>query len=264
MKTSVGRGLAIALVAILSLSAAIAAAEQRGGDGVVVHLDASVSPLHLPRHRRVPVNFTLEGKITSSDGSPPPKLAEIEMAFGAHGGLSTAGLPRCPRAELRASDPAHAMRVCGRALVGTGTMTSKVYFPEQGVVKVNAALLAFNGRTQLGGAAIWVLIYPFEPAWPVSLVLPFYVTRLDSGAFDLILRSPVARALGRWPQVRSFRVTFGRRYGSLGERRSFLSAGCPLPPRFHVGLLPMARATYRFAPAPTLTTTVLRACRVRD
>jgi hypothetical protein len=47
-------------------------------------------------------------------------------------------------------------------------------------------------------------------------------------------------------------------------RRSYLSARCPLPPRFSIGFFPLARATYHVAPAPTLATTILRGCRVRD
>ena len=77
------------------------------------------------------------------------------------------------------------------------------------------------------------------------------------------MRSPVRRALGRWPRLRSFEITLGRRYRAGGERRSYLSAHCPLPPRFSIGILPIARATYYFAPRPTLTTTIQRGCRVR-
>ncbi len=71
-------------------------AEQSGGAGVVVSLDGSISPRHIPRHRPVPVSLTLAGAVRGSDGSPPPQLGRIEIAFGARGGLDTAGLPRLP------------------------------------------------------------------------------------------------------------------------------------------------------------------------
>jgi hypothetical protein len=79
----------------------------------------------------------------------------------------------------------------------------------------------------------------------------------------VLLRAPVYRALGRWPRLRSFKITLGRRYRAERELRSYLSARCPLPPRFSIGIFPLARATYYFAPKPTLTTTILRGCRVR-
>jgi hypothetical protein len=124
-----------------------------------------------------------------------------------------------------------------------------------------ARALAFNGRAA-GRPAVWLHGYATTP--PVSFVLPFYLRRLPAGDYGVSLRSPVARALGRWPRLRSFELTLGRRYTAQGRLRSYLSARCPLPPRLHVGYFPLARATYRFAPAPTVTTTILRACRVGD
>ena len=62
---------------------------------------------------------------------------------------------------------------------------------------------------------------------------------LRSGAYGVLMRSPVRRALGRWPRLRSFQITLGRRYRAAGKRRSYLSARCPLPPRFSIGILPL-------------------------
>jgi hypothetical protein len=77
------------------------------------------------------------------------------------------------------------------------------------------------------------------------------------------MRTPVAEALGRWPRLRSFELTLGRRYVAGGSRHSYLSASCSLPPRFHIGYFALARATYSFSPRPTLSTAILRSCRVR-
>ena len=122
-------------------------------------------------------------------------------------------------------------------------------------------LLAFNGRSG-GRPAVWVHAYSASP--PVSFVLPFYLQRPRAGAFGTLLRAPVGAALGRWPRLRSFHIRLGRNYRAAGERHSYLSASCPLPPRFHVAYVPLARATYVFAPGPSVSTTILRACRVRE
>jgi hypothetical protein len=145
-------------------------------------------------------------------------------------------------------------------VVGHGEITAEVPLDPRNPLLAQAKVIAFNGRS--GGApAIWLHAYSASP--PVAFVLPFHL-RQGSGSFGILLRSQVGRALGRWPRLRAFAVTFGRRYRAGGERRSYLSARCPLPPRFSIGIVPIARATYHFAPRPTHTTTILRGCRVRE
>jgi hypothetical protein len=255
----------LAVAAVLALLAAgyftvgPADAERSGGDGVVVSLDGSVSPKRLPRLRPVPVSLTLAGTISSVEASQVPPLASIELAFGARGGLSTAGLPGCPPARLRNANQQQALAQCGPALVGRGTLLTEVLLDPKRPVLSHAGVLAFNGEAA-GRPAVWIQIYSASP--PVSVVIPFYVRRLRAGAYGILLRARISSALGRWLRLRSFRVTLGRSYRAHGVRRSYLSARCPLPPRFSIGIFPLARATYRFAPGPTLTTTILRGCRV--
>jgi hypothetical protein len=249
-----------AALAASYLGARPAGAEQSGGDGVVVSLDGSISPRYIPRHRPAPIFLTLSGDVRGDPGASPPQLQWMEIAFGARGGLETAGLPTCSRSLLRNSTPSQALARCPGAVVGRGEITTEVPFDPAKPVIARAGVIAFNGRSD-GQPAVWIHAYSAVP--PVSFVLPFYIRMLHSGAYGVLMRSPVRRALGRWPRLRSFEVTLGRRYRAAGRLRSFLSAQCPLPPRFSVGLFPMARATYRFAPGPTLTTTIQRGCRVR-
>lgn len=253
-------GLLAAVVLLVGLNAGLSDAEQSGRDGVVVSLDGSVSPKSLPRHRPVPVSLTLSGTISSSLASPP-HLASVEFAFGARGGLTTAGLPRCRGAQLRNATQRDALAQCRGALVGRGTISTEVLLNPAEPVPARAGVLAFNG-TAGGRPAIWVHAYSATP--PVSFAIPFYLRRLSSGGYGVSLQTPVSTALGRWLRLRSFRITIGRRWRANGVQRSFLSASCPLPPRFHSLNFPLARATYRFSPAPTLSTTILRRCSVRE
>jgi len=252
--------LATSLLALVCLNAARSDAERSGGGGVVVSLDGSVNPKRLPRESSVPVSLTLAGTIRSVETSPVPPLKSIELAFGARGGVSTAGLPTCPPDRLRNANQQAALAQCGRALVGRGTILTEDLLDPEHPVLAHAGVLAFNGKAA-GRPAVWVQIYSASP--PVSVVLPFYVSRLRTGAYGILLRASISTSLGRWLRLRSFELTLGRRYTSHGERRSYLSASCPLPPRFSIGIFPLARATYQFAaPGPTLTTTILRGCRV--
>jgi len=253
-------GLTLVLFVLLATAVDEAGAERSGGDGVVVSLDGSISPRRLPRDRPAPVSVTLAGTVRVVAGAQLPQLQRIDLAFGSRGGLDTAGLPSCPRGRLRNATGSQALARCGTALVGRGAIATEVALNPQQPVIAAARVLAFNGRAH-GRPAVWVHAYSSSP--PVSFVLPFFLRRPSGGAYGVLLRAPVAAALGRWPRLRSFEMTFGRSYRAGGVRHSYLSARCPLPPRFHFAPFPLARATYVFANGPTLSTTILRGCGVR-
>jgi hypothetical protein len=254
-------GLVLTGLLLSSLAAPPVLAERSGRDGVLVIFNAAIAPNHLPRHKLVPVSVSLSGAARSTTGGPPPNLGSIELAFGARGGLDVAGLPTCPRARLRNATNRQALARCRAALVGHGTLVSEVPLAPARPLLARAAVLAFNA-TVSGRRAVLVHAYSASP--PVSFVLPFTVDSLRHGAYGFRLEAPVAQSLGRWPRLRSFQITLGRRFRSQGQPHSYLNARCPLPPRFHSLSIPLARATYRFSPAPIVSTTILRSCRVRD
>ncbi len=251
--------LAVTLVAVYS-AVGPAAAEQSGRLDVVVSFDGKISPRQLPRHRPAPVSLEISGSVRGTNGAPLPQLQRIELAFGGRGNLDTAGLPVCPRARLRNATQRQALERCRGALVGRGEIGAEVPLNPAEPILARAGVLAFNGRSG-GRAVVWVLASSASP--PVSFLLPFYL-RFSRGAYGVLLRSPVRRALGRWPRLRSFEITLGRRYRAGGELHSYLNARCALPPRFDELSVPVARATYSFAPRPTVTQPIRRLCQVRE
>ena len=254
-------GSSVLLLVLALLAVAPAGAERTGRAGIVVSLDGAIHPDRLPRDRAAPVSLTLRGTIAADHGGALPQLNRIEVAFGARGGLDTAGLPVCPRSRLRNATQSQALARCRGALVGRGTIDAEIPLNPAEPLEAHAAVLAFNGRSH-GHPAVWVHAYSASP--PVSFVLPFHLRTVDDGTYGLLLSAPVRSALGRWPRLRAFEITLGRRWSSRGIAHSYLSASCPLPPRFHIALFPLARATYRFAPRPNLSTTILRGCRVSE
>jgi hypothetical protein len=252
--------LCFAALASLALALAPALAEQIGTPEVVVSFDGKISPRVLPRQRPAPVSLQLSGSVHGTEGNPPPQLQRIELAFGARGGLDTTGLPLCPRSRLNNATQRQALTRCRGALVGRGRIGAEVPLNPADPIPTRAGVLVFNGLSH-GRPAAWV--HAFSKSPPVSFVLPFYLRRLPSGAYGVLIRSPVRRALGRWPRLRSFQITLGRRYRAAGELRSYLNARCPLPPRLNALSVPVARATYFFSPKPTLTQPIHRFCRVR-
>ena len=252
-------GASLLLLACALLGAPGAGAERSGSGRAIVGFDLSFTPKQLPRRRTAPIAVALSGGVWGIEGAPPPRLAQLELAFGSRGGLETRGLPVCPRGQLRNATSRQALARCGAALVGRGAIEAEVPLDPQEPLLAHARALVFNGRSG-GRPAVWLHAYSASP--PVSFVLPFQVRRPRGGAFGVVLRAPVASALGRWPRLRSFDLTLGRRYRAGGSWRSYLNASCPLPPRLHASLVPAARATYFFSPRSTQSVTNLRGCRV--
>jgi hypothetical protein len=266
-RRSLRRGAAVAclLIATIGLAAGLAVAEQSGRPGVLVSLDGSFTPKKLNRDRFSPVSITLKGSVEGTEGLLPPPIGRIDIDFGSNAELSPSGLPSCRRSQLVASDVRHAMAACGPALVGRGEVTAILEFPDSGPHEVQAHLLAFNGHSKEPDAVVWALVSPYRPALATSFVLPFYLQGIPSGgAFGHRIRAPVFHNPARFWRLSRFSVTLGRRYRFEGERRSYLNARCPLPPRFKSLSIPLARATYRFAPAPAVSVNIFRVCRVRD
>jgi hypothetical protein len=251
---------ALAGLMAFGLATVPAGAERAQSGNLVISLDGGISPRKLPRDRDVPVAVKLVGGITTADNSPLPRVKEIKLALAYRGKLFTKGLAVCPRGRLRSGDDRHAMEACGDALVGRGKLYARVFVPDQAPFGIHASLLAFNGRTKKGKTAIWV--HAFTPNPPVSFILPFRV-RKQPGPFSTVLETVVSRDVGPWPRFAHFEINVSRQFMYKGERRSYLSASCPLPKGFSAGFLSFAKATFGFADQPPLSTESVRGCRAR-
>lgn len=58
-------------------------------------------------------------------------------------------------------------------------------------------------------------------------------------------------------------MRLSRRYRAGGERRSYLSAGCPVPKGFSEFSFPLIRASFSFAGGKTLSSTLSKSCRAK-
>jgi hypothetical protein len=93
-------------------------------------------------------------------------------------------------------------------------------------------------------------------------VLPFIVEP-GSGRFGTALVADLPPALGPWPHLAHFEMTLSRRYSYRGRSRSYLSASCPIPPRFTAGFFSFAKASLTLAGGRQIGTAVARGCRAR-
>jgi hypothetical protein len=260
------RGRATAAVSAVAVLAAVVSAvaltgaargERTQHGEVIVSLDGGLSPDKLPRDRLAPLGINLSGDIRTADGSLLPRVTRIEIGLPVEGAVSTRGLPSCPAGRLQNAKPPQALAVCGGALIGHGTLTAKVFLPEQGPFEIHARLLLFNSRVD-GVRGVVLEAYSHSP--PIVVVLPFTL-RHRPGTFGRVLVADLPKDLGPRPRLASFEMTLSRRYRYRGRTRSYLNASCPIPPRLTAGFFTLARANYTLSDGRQIAVEITRGCR---
>lgn len=247
------------LVASGVISPAPGQAEQVQSGDLVLSVEGSFAPLRLPRHHPVPAVAALSSRLRTTDGKPVPQVRQIEIGLGGAAVLATAGFPACPAARLRNASSSDALRRCGSALVGRGSLPLEVQLPGQLSLRRDPRLLVFNGVGASGGRILWVHAFIAQP--PISLVLAFHLRRA-SGSSGTTLTATIPPAIGRWARIRGFAIRLGRNRRSRGRLRSSLYASCPVPRPFTSGYFPVARATYEFADGRHLGESIVSNCKV--
>jgi hypothetical protein len=227
--------------------------------GLQVSFGGSVAPKVLPRTGATAVSVTIRGGVRALTDGPPPSLRRIAIEVNRVGVLDRRGLPACPAGRLRAASTAAALAACGPALVGEGRVDGVIVLPEQKPTAFGGRVVAFNGRMPDGAPAILAHLFAARPA-PLAFVLAFRVER-GHGTFGTRLVATVPPATRATAHITAFSLRLRRLFESGGERRSYLSAGCPAPAGFTSATFPLLRATYAFVGEKTVSDTLVRTCR---
>jgi hypothetical protein len=250
--------IAVLLAVTVALAGAALGERSRFGD-VIVSLDGRIAPLRLPRDHPAPVFMHISGSLRTVDRTTLPRVSRVELGFAGPGTISSKGLPLCRLRRLYHTTHLGALEACRPALVGHGTLRAQVLVAKQPPFEIRAQLLAFNSRVH-GRQAVLLHGYSVDP--PTSVVVPFLV-RHPGGRRRTVLEGILPRDIGPWPHLARFSLTFGRRYRYRGRQRSFLSARCPVPPRFSAGFLSVARIDYTFVGGRHVGRDIVRSCRAR-
>jgi hypothetical protein len=229
--------------------------------GLQVSFGGSVAPKVLPRAGTTPVSVAIRGGVRALGGALPPSLRRIAIEVNRVGVLDRRGLPACPARRLTASSTADALRACGPAQVGEGRVGGVLVLPEQKPTAFGGRVVAFNGRMPDGGPAILAHLYLPRPV-PVSFVLAFRVSH-GHGTFGTRLVATVPAQTRRSVHITEFSLRLHRVFTVAGQRRSYLSAGCPAPSGFTSATFPLLRASYAFVGTQTVADTLVRTCRAR-
>lgn len=249
-----------ALAALLALSAtAVAWATVEKQGNVLVHFEAGFSPRALPREAPAPIEVTIKGAVSTTDGSHPPPLKVLELQLNRNGQLYTKGLPVCSPSHLQSTSTREAKTRCGSALVGHGSFTADIALGSKPVA-ASGEILAFNGRR---GDKPALLLHFFGGA-PVrfTLVVPLQIAK-RAGEFGTVLRTRIPKLANGFGSITQIDLSLGRRWSFAGKRRSYLSAACRAPADFTVVPFTFARARFRFEGRPEIRADLLKTCRVR-
>jgi hypothetical protein len=215
-----------ALVAILLLLAAAMAdgAMVRVGR-IVLRADGGFTPQSLPRHAYAPISFHGHANVESTDSGPVPSLRNFRLEFDKDGRLSTKGLPVCQPASIAGTTSEAARRICGKAMVGSGTVAASIADPGLSGVMVRSPLSLFNGPRIGGNATVIAHARQLLPT-PQTYVVVITIERLKKGPFSYRASAEVPAFAEGTGALIHLEAEINRRYKAGGVERSYVSARC--------------------------------------
>ena len=113
-----------------------------------------------------------------------------------------------------------------------------------------------------GRPAILGHLYQSFPA-PITKIIVFSIRR-TGGAFGTVIAGTLPQSVNRNGYLRSIFLQLQRRYVFRGSPRAYLSARCAAPAGFPGALFPFARASMSFDDGRTLSSTLVRSCKVKS
>jgi hypothetical protein len=218
-------------ISALALTASGASGVTVLAGNLVIRISGHTSPRGLPKDRLAPVSFRGSASLATRDGTHIPAASGTQLLVDRHIRLDTTGLKTCRLSQLEASAPAQAMKACGDALIGKGTSSAQVQFPESAPFEATGPLLAFNGPPGSaggygGGGFNEQLYYVYANVpLPTALVAVGRVSRA-TGKYGYKISISIPTIAGGAGSFHSAAFAIGRRWNYRGTKHSFLNAEC--------------------------------------
>lgn len=259
------KALTVSAVVLLLAVAAVGLAVAKGkppkptivqAGNMVLEINGDVTPKALPKHDLVPMGIWGSGKLATIDGSHPPALEEASFDADKDAFVSVRGLPACKIGQLEARSTKAAEAVCGDAILGRGSATVEVSFPEQTPFESTGPLTLFNGGERDGVVTVLAHAYVNVPA-PTAVIATVRVRRMSKGALGLHVEVDVPRIAGGSGSVVAASFSMRRVYTYKGDRLSVLSGRCP-DGRFQ------GRGTFVYSDGSRLSGGLVRLCTAKD
>jgi hypothetical protein len=252
-KALLGALLCVALCASVALAAGAAPLVIRSGD-LVITAEGGFTPTTLPRHENAPITIYGGGKLETASGELPPILKTLDIDFDRHGAVDTAGLPVCPESRLEATTTAQARKACPGAIVGEGTGSAVIAFPEQKPITLTSPITLFNGPSKHGDPTVIAHAHLGSPV-STTYLIPVVIETIHKGAYGYQTVATIPKLAGGYGVPVSGSLKIGKKWTYKGRQHSYVSARC------ETGKL-QAQANFTFADGTRLAGTFLRTCKV--
>jgi hypothetical protein len=217
----------VAVVAIaIPVSAALAGETVTGPDGNTQSMEAVVTPKGLYKKTSSPGTLSVEvvtGSSTAANGVPSPAVHDV-IDFDQNLSLATKGLPTCNPAKLQNTTTEAAKKVCGSAIIGTGSAITLI--PLGTLYTEPVTVTAFNGVPQGGKPVVLLHAYGVSPV-QTTLILTGVVSNLNKEGFGPRLDVTIPPLAGGYGAITDFKVKINKTWTYKGQKMSFVNAKCP-------------------------------------
>ncbi len=241
-----------ALVAVSAVGIATAAGGETPVTVKVGNLELTAnggfSPTALSKTKQTPIELKASGEVKEADGSHPPAVREIIIEGDKNAEVHVKGIPTCKSGQLQATDTTAALAACKSALIGEGTTTAQVAFPEQPSINVPSKLLLFNGGEK-GGKITWYVHAYFSNPISGAIVTTVTITKHKHGAFGTLAVAKIPQITGGSGSIISFNLNIKKSVKGINP----ISAKC-------VGGKLKVHVQAKFEDGTKAETEVIRAC----
>jgi hypothetical protein len=196
--------------------------------------NGGLSPTKLPKHKQAPVGANLSASVATVDGSHLPAAREVIIDIDKNIHVDAKGLPVCKGDQLEARNTNAARRVCSEAIVGEGSGSVEIAFPEQKAIMVSSPLTMFNGGVKGRKTTIFIHAFITVPA-PTAIVTTVKITPIRRGHYGIHTVSKIPAIAGGAGSVTEFKLKIDRKFTYKGKKKSYLTASCPTGRHFFKG-----------------------------
>jgi hypothetical protein len=216
---------ALAALIALTLSATTATGTTVRVGNLIVTGEGTFLPKALSRTTPTPVSLNISGKVRTVDGAQPPAARKIVIEGDKNIAFTTKGYPTCKAGELQASDTKTVEAACGDAILGKGSTTISVAFPEQKPIPAKSPLLLFNGGEKGGVTTLFVHAYLTQPI-TTAVVTTVKVQRIKNGRYGIKSVASIPVIAGGAGSVTDFNLLVNKKFTYKGKKVSVLTAKC--------------------------------------